>query len=57
MLGLAARKHATKRIIAENKVVNQCRDSVKARNDHKRIGEDLVDLRYIMGKGSIAYPG
>jgi hypothetical protein len=56
MLELAARKHANERIIAENKVVNQCRDSVKARNDHKRIGEDL-DLRYIMGKGSIAYPG
>ena len=57
MLLLAARKHANERIVAKDKVMNQCRGGVKARDDHKRVGEDFVDLRYVMREGAIAYPG
>ena len=57
MLRLAGRKHANERVVAKNKVMYQCRGGVKARDDYKRIGEDFVDLRHIMRKGAIAYPG
>ena len=56
MLSLAAGKHANERIVAKNKVMNQCRGGMKARDDYKRMGEDFVDFCDIMRKGAVAYP-
>jgi hypothetical protein len=53
---LAAREHASKRVVAKDEVMNQCRGCMKARNDDKGVGEDFVYLCYIMREGAIAYP-